>query len=818
MRSERWSATGGVGSIRRRYRSVWVGGLLVLVAVGVLAYLTREQIAWQLKPWDERPSCVLIVLDDLDWDLVAEDWLGRDAAVVGERETPSESDDAAAPGASRGSSTPRFPVLRELAGRGLVFTNFHSTTPVCGPARACLLSGQYASRHGVRVNRPDHPTSNGFSGGVQRYGRELDWAQFWQQAGYETGFVGKYVHDGFNPDPQTGNTWSDLLPRGWDHFHASLGASYSDFYVVDSRQLQTLPVKQQFRTTYEADRVLEQLAARQKSKQAQLICWFPLAPHDSTDATLPYPTEFSSAFATAEPPSWSRRPGAAGLDLPQTLRQVLPSELSAEQRAGTARSWRERLRSIAAFDRELGRIRDKLRAEGRLDKTVFVITSDHGYRLGDHGHVGKRLPYDRITRVPLLISGAGVRMGVCNDLLGNVDLAPTLLELAGGLPFAEENRFDGRSFARAVVNEEGTYAPNRQELLLQSWEAEAVWGQRVPSVWTMLRTPTEVYTEWANGEREYYDLRQDPEQCDNRYDELTATEARAWQERLRGQAAVLNTPPLLQVPEDVWQRLVKFPQNPTFQPILLPGFAEANAGIEAVDMSLREKQSGRYWSGNAWSDEEVWLPVGYDNPGGVLSRWSMAWQVEPGLWPEPEVVLETGERRAATAAERRKWSLEVEVAVRTMDRTGGTDTWESPATLVVRPFDPETWLDVPLADKWTGVGPVTLTGRAVGMAPIKQVRLVVQDKLTKQYWNGQDWGEEQVQNEAEVVQQDDGTARWSYRFEGSGGSRLYFAARALDEKNYFDHSVASFELPEIGTVPPVGELDGEAGVAPAGLE
>lgn len=802
MRSARWSATGGVGCWVQRCRSVWLWGLLILAACGVAVYFSRDRIAWQLKPWDERPSCVLIVLDDLDWDLVSADWLGPEAR---------GGESQALEGAAGGVETPRFPVMRELARSGVVFTNFHSTTPVCGPARACLLSGQYASRHGVRVNRPDHPTSNGFSGGVQQYGRDLDGTRYWQRAGYETGFVGKYVHDGFNPDPKSGKTWSDLLPTGWDHFHASLGASYSDFWVIDRRQLQTVPVKQQFRTTYEADRVIEQLAARERSKQAQLICWFPLAPHDSTDGTLSYPAEFSESFSAAQPPAWGRKTGAAGLDLPQTLQQALPAELSTEQRAGTARSWRERLRSIAAFDRELGRIRDELRAAGRLDKTVFVITSDHGYRLGDHGHVGKRLPYDRITRVPLLISGAGVRTGVCNDLLGNVDLAPTLLELAGGLPLAEEGCFDGLSFARAVVNEEGTYAPVRQELLLQSWESEAVWGQRVPSVWTMLRTPTEVYTEWASGEREYYDLKQDPEQWDNRYDGLTATEAAAWQERLRIQAAALNTSPIVQLPGEAWQRVVKFPQNPTFQPFLLQGFAEAGAGIESIELQLRDKSSARYWSGSDWSLEEVWLPVTIDNPGGVLSRWTMAWQADPSIWGEPETVLETGERRKATAVERRKWAAELEVVVRTTDRRGATDLWEGPAPLRVRPFDPETWMEEPLRGEGTGNGPLELSGRAIGMAPIKHVRLVVQDKLTKLYWDGRGWVEEQVQNEAQVIRQSDGTARWSYRFEGSSPNRLYFAARALDEKNYFDHSVVSFELSEIaaGQGPP--DVESESG-------
>ncbi len=793
MRLAKWAkaraavfCSGGCGGL-------WGWGCLTLVVIlGLLAYGSRERIAWQLKPWDDRPSYVVIVLDDLDWDLVADDWLAGEVAGVGAASAATGDGNGIEPGGLAGVG--RFPVMREMARQGLVFTNFHSTTPVCGPARACLLSGQYASRHGVRVNRPDHPTSNGFSGGVQQYGRRLDWTTLWQRSGYETGFVGKYVHDGFTPDPNVGVEWSDLLPSGWDHFHASLGARYSEFWVMDRRQLQTVAVPGRHRTAYEADVVIEQLAEREGSKQSQLICWFPLAPHDSTHNTLSYPPEMADGFDDAEPPAWGRKTGAAGLELPQTLQRALPLELTAEQRAMTARVWRERLRSIAGFDRELGRIRESLRTTGRLENTVFVITSDHGFRLGDHGHVGKRLPYDRITRVPLLISGPGVRAGVCNDLLGNIDLAPTLLDCSGGLKAEDQQRFDGRSFARCLNAAEGTYEPIRQELLLQSWESENVWGQRIPSVWTTLRTEGEAYTEWADGEREYYDLRRDPEQWDNRYEALTSAEVEVWQTRLRGQTAALETAPLLSVPVEPWERLVKFPQNPAFKPISLQGFVEAGEGVETVEVAVRDSRSGRYWSGDDWRDELVFVPCTLHNPGGVLSGWTFDWRTGPGTWAEPEIELESGERRVATAVERRQWSVEMELTVRATDRRGATSVWESPTPLPVRPFDPETWLnELPLAE-WTGDQPLELTGQAIGCAPIKHVRVIVQDKVTRLYWDGQAWGETLIQNECQVVAEEDGMARWSYRFDGRSRNRLYFAARAVDSQNYYDRSVAYFEL------------------------
>jgi arylsulfatase A-like enzyme len=99
--------------------------------------------------------------------------------------------------------------------------------------------------------------------------------------------------------------------------------------------------------------------------------------------------------------------------------------------------WREMrhcyFADIAHLDRQLGRILDALEARGRLEKTYIIMIADHGDMLLDHGFRGKEnRHYDACIRVPLIVSGPGLKKGlVCDEIVQLEDIAPTVLELAG---------------------------------------------------------------------------------------------------------------------------------------------------------------------------------------------------------------------------------------------------------------------------------------------------------------------------------------------------------------------------------------------------
>ena len=120
-----------------------------------------------------RPNLVLIYSDDIDCESLRFDWNRLDQD----------------PNYQVG-----FPTLKKMADEGLSFSNFHVTTPVCGPSRACLFSAQYAHRNNFRVNDPANPFSCGFTGGFDVFDRQNEMGHWMQSAGYSTAFVGKYLH------------------------------------------------------------------------------------------------------------------------------------------------------------------------------------------------------------------------------------------------------------------------------------------------------------------------------------------------------------------------------------------------------------------------------------------------------------------------------------------------------------------------------------------------------------------------------------------------------------------------------------------------
>jgi N-acetylglucosamine-6-sulfatase len=176
------------------------------------------------------------------------------------------------------------------------------------------------------------------------------------------------------------------------------------------------------------------------------------------------------------------------------------------------------LRTLAAVDEGVGRLLRALRSRGQLENTVFIFTGDNGYLLGEHGQFdNKRFAYEESIRVPFIIrypklAAAGLTV---DALTLNIDVAPTLVELAGAGPLEEAQ---GRSFAPLLRGAQAGW----RESFLAEYFLEKV-APRTPT-WQAVRTTRWKYIRYTEleGMDELYDLRSDPHEMHNLIDDPAA--------------------------------------------------------------------------------------------------------------------------------------------------------------------------------------------------------------------------------------------------------------------------------------------------------
>jgi arylsulfatase A-like enzyme len=201
--------------------------------------------------------------------------------------------------------------------------------------------------------------------------------------------------------------------------------------------------------------------------------------------------------------------------------------------------YRKRLQSMLAVDEMIGELVDSLQHSGELDNTYIFFTSDNGYHMGEHRlTTGKWTAYEEDIRVPLIVRGPGVpEGGKLEHLVLNNDLAPTIAELGGAqapsfvdgrslVPLLDDNPPPSEDWRQAFLIEaatelggveaDPTVDDGSPELPLSGDPSpERQWGH--PAL-EALRTEGGLYVEYEGGERELYDMREDPYQLDNRYE------------------------------------------------------------------------------------------------------------------------------------------------------------------------------------------------------------------------------------------------------------------------------------------------------------
>jgi arylsulfatase A-like enzyme len=277
-----------------------------------------------------------------------------------------------------------------------------------------------------------------------------------------------------------------FVPPGWDRFLAKqnqTGATvYRDFHAVD----QASPVfVRRYATDWLAERAVGFVRSAPASQPFFLLYapsaphapWIPAARHEGALAPI----------ATEEPPSVV---GALRGAPPWVRSLPVPS---AAQRTAWFDEQRRAAKTLRAVDEALHAIVSAL--GDRLDDTVIFVLSDNGYSFGEHRWEGKTCPYEACVRIPLAVHVPGLPPGDREDLVSIVDLAPTILDLAGVRAPAA---VDGASFAGTLAGD-GSGAP--AEAVFLEWAGD----ERIPA-WTAVRTPDYKLIRYADGFEELYDL------------------------------------------------------------------------------------------------------------------------------------------------------------------------------------------------------------------------------------------------------------------------------------------------------------------------
>jgi arylsulfatase A-like enzyme len=403
----------------------------------------------------------------------------------------------------------KTPHIDRLAQEGARFTCAFHTTPLCSPNRASILTGQYASRHGILDN----------VGRDQASHRLPTYPIVLQKAGYETAHIGKW-HMGNDPSPRPGNDyWVSFRGQGKlidpelqeNHERHVVRGYVTD--LLNERALRFIErARQRPFALYLAHKAVHPDVFQRQDGTID---------PETLGGYVPAPRHRDLYRGQVFPP----RPNVL---LPEIVARAKPAFADAFTRkgrepagralldsihAGTQEEIRLRAAMMASVDEGVGMLLEALERRGVLEHTLIVFVSDNGYFFGEHG-LGpeRRFAYEEGIRTPLLVRYPPlVRPGTLIDALTTLlDIAPTVIEVANGMPGPH---IQGRSLLPLLRGERSSW---RSSFLVEYYgEAAIPW--LVAMSYKAVRTVRHKYIDWTQhpDADELYDLAADPYELSN---------------------------------------------------------------------------------------------------------------------------------------------------------------------------------------------------------------------------------------------------------------------------------------------------------------
>lgn len=352
------------------------------------------------------------------------------------------------------------PNLDRIAQDGVRFTRSYVANSLSGPSRACMLTGKHSHKNGFTNN--EHGI---FDGSQQTMPKLL------QAAGYTTALIGKW-HLVSTP---TGFDHWEIVPGQGDYYNPS-------FITMDQKE----HIEKGYITRIVTDKAISWMNAQPKNKPFALFlhhkachrCWLPALEDLNLyeDKTFALPETFYDNYEGREAAGKTEMEIGKDMDLVYDIKMYQPGcpntrltsnylnmigRMTKEERTRYdavygpmskkfyeeyaknpavltpefkyQRYMRDYAKVVHELDVQVGRVLDYLKAQGLLDNTLVVYTSDQGFYMGEHGWFDKRFIYEESLSTPLVmrLPQGYQRRGVVNDMVQNIDYAPTFLEMAG---------------------------------------------------------------------------------------------------------------------------------------------------------------------------------------------------------------------------------------------------------------------------------------------------------------------------------------------------------------------------------------------------
>ncbi|MGL5705372.1 MAG: sulfatase family protein [Tannerellaceae bacterium] len=352
------------------------------------------------------------------------------------------------------------PNIDRIGKEGVIYTNSFVANSISGPSRACMLTGKHSHKNGFINN------SKRFDGSQQTFPKLL------QQVGYQTAVVGKW------------HLTSD--PTGFDYWNILVGQG--EYYQPTFIENGVKGIRQGYATNVTTDIALDWLDEKRDKDKPFCLLLHHKAPHrtwmpdikylgEFDDVTFPLPDTFYDKYENRIAAQQQEMSIIEDMDLVYDLkladkeneihtadkglegagRSMYNSRMTAEEKkawdayydpiikefkekklTGKAlaewkyqRYMRDYMSVIKSVDDNIGRVLEYLEKNGLLENTLVVYTSDQGFYMGEHGWFDKRFMYEESFRTPLLMRYPGGKKGKVDQLVQNIDYAPTFLEVAG---------------------------------------------------------------------------------------------------------------------------------------------------------------------------------------------------------------------------------------------------------------------------------------------------------------------------------------------------------------------------------------------------